>query len=153
MLSLKCTHAFVIIQDEIIITAKNEKCVESTGTEIDILNLRFDGNITTSLNIVDGHWYSISNRCSWMPPEDTRWDGTASESITLKVPVGWVRSIQFRGNTWGGYVAVKRPDGTTEVIDTYPRETRIYSCEIGRSDTRLLLLQGIAEIFCSAVLR
>lgn len=151
LLSLKFTHEFVGLKEEITITALNKKCEESKGTEVDIQNLRMDGDVITAYDVIQGHWYTISNRYSWRPPEDERWDGTATDYITLKVPVGWARSVQFHGNAWRGYVAVEKPDGTTEIVNTYSEESQIYSCWIGRSDTRLLLCNGIINIFSYAM--
>ncbi len=152
LLALKFNQTFVKVSDEIIIIAQNEKCEESRGTEVDISNLRIDGDVIKSYNITNGHWYDHLDRYSWRPPEDSRWDGTATNSITIKVPVGWERSIQFQGNKWRGYVTVEKPDGTTETFDTYAPEVKIYSCEIGQSDTKLLLLQGVADISSYALI-
>lgn len=150
-LSLKFTRTFFQIKEDIIVTALHEKCEESRGTEVDISSLYIDKDVTTSFDVAEGHWYSIAGCYSWREPEDTRWDGTASERIKLKIPVGWVRSIQFYGNPWRGYVAVERPNGTIEYINTYSDIGKIHTCEIGRSNTKLLLLQEIVNIFCYTV--
>lgn len=152
LVSLKFTQEFAGLKEEITITAENEACAESRGKEVDIQNLRVDGELITTFDIVQGNWYINSRRYSWRPPEDSRWDGTATESIILKIPVGWARSIQFHGNSWRGYVTVEKPDGTAETMNTYSAEGQIYSCQIGKSDTKLLLLNGIIHIFSYAAI-
>lgn len=152
LLALKFTQTFCVIEEEITITALNKKCDESRGTEIDISNLRVDGSIIASYDFVSGNWYKIGSHYAWRPPEDTRWDGTASDSITLKVPVGWARSIQFYSTASRGYAAIEKPNGTKEIVNTYSKETETYSCEIGRSATALLLLQGTVNILSYALI-
>lgn len=150
-LSLNFTNTFARVKEKVQITALNEKCQESKGTEIDISNLYIDGDVFKSYNVVQGHWYQISDRYSWRPQEDTRWDGTATNSIIIQVPVGWSRSFRFQGNLWRGYVSVKKPNGEEEIINTYSDNIHIYTCEIGRSSTKLLLLQGIIKIICYTI--
>lgn len=149
-LSLKFTHSFFKLKEEIVITALNEKSENSKGTEVDIQNLFIDGDtiIATRLPITNGQWYSVYGRCSWRPNTDTRWDGTASNSITLKIPVGWSRAIRFHESEWQGIVSIEKPKGGIAVLDTFSEEEKIYSYYIGKSDTKLLLLQGISDIIC-----
>lgn len=134
------------IKDEVILTAQNAKREESNGTEVDIVSLMIDGVFVSPFDAEDGHWYWVSNRYSWRPSDDKRWDGTATNQITLKVPVGWERYINFDENIYRGYVEVKRPDGVTEIVDTYSQEKLFFPYFIGRSETKLLILNGILQI-------
>jgi len=155
-LSLKFVEEFLGLKEELIITALNEKCAESRGPEVDIMNLWIDGDVISYDDIVhdvvQGHWYIASGHYAWRPQEDTRFDGTATESITLSIPVGWERSVQFHGNAWRGYAIVKKPDGAKATINTYSEDNQIYSCWIGRSDTKMLLLNGIVKTFSFAAI-
>lgn len=144
------THARVT--DELTIIALDEKNADSKGTEIDISNIQVDGALLTAYDVSQGEWYWISGRYAWRPASDTRWDGTATSSITLKMPVGWTRTINFYSNPWRGYVEIEKPDGSKEIIDTHSKDDSIHSYQIGRSETRLLLLDGVAQIAAYACL-
>jgi len=145
-LSSYFSHTFVRVSDEITITALNEANPSGLSTEVDISNIQVDGTLLTSYNVVQGNWYWISGRYGWRPASDTRWDGTATDSITLKVPVGWNRTLNFYTNPWRGYVEVEKADGSREIFDTYSVDNAIHSYQIGRSETKLLLLNGIVQI-------
>lgn len=146
------SHTVVKVSDEITITALDEKNSNSKGTEVDISNIQVDGTLRTSYDVTQGNWYWISGRYAWRPAADTRWDGTATNSITLKVPVGWTRTVNFHANAWRGYAEIEKPDGSKERIDTYSGDNSIHSCRIGRSETGLLLLNGTLQIIVYACL-
>ena len=146
LLAFYFADTYVKVTDEVTISVLKERNSKSKGTEINILNMQIDGKLLTSYDASQGKWYWISGRYSWRPPSDTRWNGTATNSITLRVPVGWTRTINFRTGTWSGFVEVKKPDGSKEVIDTYSNPVSFHVCYIGRSQTKLLILNGIGQI-------
>lgn len=145
-LSHQIMQEIPLLYDEITLTALDQKNDESRGTEVDINHIRVDEHIITSPNVGEGRWYIISNRYSWRPPEDTRWDGSATESIVLRIPVGWERTINFHCNTWRGIVQVSDSTGCRDIIDTYSLEGNILAYIIGRSHTWKLLLNGALQI-------
>ncbi len=146
LLSHQMMQVIPLLHDEISLTALDQKNEESRGPEVDLNHIRADNRLITVFDITEGSWYSISGRYSWRPAEDTRWDGSASDSITLRIPVGWERTIHFHSNSWRGYVQISDPNHHKEILDTYSEEAGIVTYAIGKSDQWKLLLNGALQI-------
>lgn len=127
------------LKDNLTLTAMNQSRNEAKATEVYIESFNVDGDYRSPWEADVGHWYWVNNRYAWHPATDTRHDGSATQTINLKVPVGWERTITFDGNPWRGMVELSIDDQTW-VVDTYLEENGRINVLLGESTVGKLIL-------------
>ena len=130
------------LTDEVILRALNEKNAASLGYEIVIDGFSVDGENCPVNEIADGKWFWRGRQYMWRPENDSRQPEGITRQVTLKVPVGWERQIQFSANEYRGAVEVVSAKGI-ERIDT----SETAAVTIGRSSTKLLIADQTLHLF------
>lgn len=130
------------LTDTVTLTALGETGQAGKGQEVFITGYTVDGETYTPKNAVEGKWFWIGERYGWRPETDTRQPEGTTRTVTLKVPVGWERTVNFSTNEWRGWVEVNGIYGVQQ-IDT----SQTVVAAIGRSAANGLLLNQI-RILC-----
>lgn len=123
------------LTDTVTLTALGETGQAGKGQEVFVTGYTVDGETYGPQNAVEGKWFWIGERYGWRPETDRRQPEGTTRSVTLEVPVGWERRVNFSVNEWRGKVEVTGIHGTQQV-DTSEMATLL----IGRSTTKDLIL-------------
>ena len=126
------------LTDEVTLTALGEKNEASNGYEVVIDGFLVDGEKYPVDEVVEGQWFWRGNQYMWRPETDTRQPEGTTRTVTLKVPVGWVRTVLFSAYECRGYVEVTTSEGT-ETVDTSVAASAV----IGRSQSSRLIFNQI----------
>lgn len=136
---------FPSMTDEVRITALGEKSKQATNSEVLLSGYTVDGKTYisgTDLQIKDGHWFWIGEKYSWRPESDMRQPEDVTKSITVSIPVGWGRTLDFAGNVYRGKAEISTKDGDY-IVDTYAETDEIIHAKVGRSSSADLILNQI----------
>lgn len=136
------------LTDTITLTAMGQGREEAKGTEIFLRGYTIDGEKSLALEdlqISDGHWYWHGNMYCWRPESDERQPDGVTESVELKIPVGWNRTLNFQSAIYRGEVQIETAENTW-VIDTYSEENGEIAAQIGRSSTASLIWNQILRL-------
>ncbi|MCM1054528.1 MAG: hypothetical protein NC394_03300 [Bacteroides sp.] len=104
--------------DKVIVTATGEKNKEASSNEIYITNLLIGGEEYELKKPSEGKWFWKGKNYTWRNENDTRQPEGTTRSITLDLPYGRDRSIQFGLSKWNGIVEVTY-DGNTKSYDLF----------------------------------
>lgn len=93
---------------------------------------------------MDGKWFWIGDGYAWRIETDFRQPKGVTRSVTVKIPVGWSRTLDFGGSFWHGFVEISAND-ETQIVDTFTQEENggIISVPIDRSGTWKLIWNQI----------
>ncbi len=142
------------ITDQVTLTAHNEKREDARGTEVFLAGYTIDGenfHSTSSLEIVEGHWFWTGVCYAWRPETDHRQPEGMTRSVVIKIPVGWSRTLNFSGAARNGKVAIT-VGNSTDVVDTYSDSVSLREVAIGRSATGALIVNQIRYLAAYAII-
>lgn len=142
------------LTDQITLTGMGQKREEAVLDEIFLDGYTVDGRAYVpgkSLQIVDGKWFWIGESYVWRNSTDARQPEGVTASVTVKIPVGWSRTLDFRGGVWRGFVEISS-GGKTWIADTYSEDGSAVAVQIGRSETSALLFNQSRYLIMYAVL-
>ena len=149
------------LTDKVTLTALGECQEEAQGEEVFLAGYKIDGEKFLSgwsLEIEEGHWFWSGEDYAWRIETDTRQPEGMTRTVVLRIPVGWARTLRFRGGVQRGMVQIS--DGEeTWIKDTYANKSKIISEPIARSETsdliinqiRYLVLYLLILVVCSAI--
>lgn len=141
------------IRDQVILTAQDKSRDDAKSTEIYLEGFTIDGKSFLSgesLVIREGHWFWSGKRYAWRPETDPRQPDGMTRKIVLEIPVGWSRTLDFAGHSWRGIIEIN--NGTKVwTVDTYSKSGSTVSAEIGRSETKDLILNQICRLAVYAI--
>lgn len=140
--------------DQVTLTGVGQKREEAVSDEIFLDGYAVDGRTYVpgkSLQIVDGKWFWIGESYIWRNETDSRQPEGVTRSVTVKIPVGWSRTLDFRGGIWRGFVEISA-GGETWTADTFSEDESTVSVPIGRSSTSALVMNQIHYLALYAVL-
>ena len=103
--------------ESLIITALGQAGNNSVYDEIFITGFTADGKNYPINEIKDGKWFWIGDMYCWRNEADTRQPDGVTRSITLSVPAGRERKINFSSGKWRGLAEIEIR-GKKEIIDT-----------------------------------
>lgn len=129
------------LTEEITLTALGEKREEAQKEEVYLAGYTIDGKAYSagkSLKITDGKWFWSGENYAWRAESDSRQPQGTTRSITIQIPVGWERTLDFKGDIWRGMVEIST-DEKTWVVDTFSENNRTISVSVGRSKSPMLI--------------
>ncbi len=147
-------NALPPLTDQVTLTGVGQKREEAVLDEIFLDSYTVDGRSYVpgkSLQIVDGKWFWIGESYVWRNENDSRQPEGVTRSVTVKIPVGWSRTLDFRGGIWRGFVEISA-GGETWTADTFSEDESSVSVPIGRSSTSALIYNQIHYLVLYAVL-
>lgn len=114
--------------NEVIVTALGEKNEAAKKDEVSIISYLVGGKEYEINNPTEGKWFWKGDTYMWRNESDSRQPAGTTRSITLNIPYGKDRYIQFGRSQWNGLVAVTY-DGETTEYDSYKHsdETILYA--------------------------
>lgn len=141
------------LTDEVTLTALGEKRAASEAEEVYLSSYTVDGETFAAgkyLQIKDGHWFWSGETYCWRIETDSRQPKGITRSITVKIPVGWERTLNFAGNIWRGIVEIDIGEKVWRA-DTYAEAATVINEQLGRSETSTLILQSVLRIGVFAI--
>lgn len=164
LLALAVVFAFVAngasglvppVCDEVTLTAMGEKSDEAQAMEVFLAGYTVDGTehlAGKDLDIRAGKWFWKGETYCWRPEADPRQPEGVTRTITVGIPVGWDRTLDFEGSFWGGKVQVTA-GGKTWVADTYVDSESItaVAVTVGRSGSSALIWDQVRQLAAYAV--
>lgn len=135
------------LTDTVTLTALGETGQAGKGQEVFVTGYTVDGETYGPQNAVEGKWFWIGERYGWRPETDRRQPEGTTRSVTLEVPVGWERRVNFSVNEWRGKVEVTGIHGTQQVDTSV---TGIVS--IDRSNSIMLIQNQILSILVYTII-
>lgn len=149
----KISEAVPPLTDEVTLTALGEKRAAAEAEEVYFSGYTVDGKTFAAgkyLQIKDGHWFWSGETYCWRFETDSRQPEGITRSITVEIPVGWERTLNFTGNIWRGIVEVDTGENVWRV-DTYAEAATVINEHLGRSETSVLILQSVLRIGVFAI--
>lgn len=138
--------------DKVIVTATGEKNEAASSNEAYIVNLIVGGEEYELTNPSEGKWFWKGDFYMWRNENDPRQPEGTTRSITIGIPYGRGRSIQFGLSQWNGIVEVSY-GGDTKSYDLFKADDadeRVLYAPI--PDTGFLALYGIKLLRCGLFL-
>lgn len=127
------------LKDPVELTALGEKNEYSGAQEVFFNSLTVDGKTYPAEKPAAGKWFWCGNDyLVWRIETDPRQPEGVTRTITVEVPVGLNRTVNFAGSGYCGLVEVKTARGS-QVIDTYSEQGQMFNVEIESSDTARLI--------------
>ncbi|MBD5104061.1 MAG: hypothetical protein HDT47_04255, partial [Ruminococcaceae bacterium] len=132
--------------EKVIVTATGEKNENASSNEVYITNLVVGGKECELKNPSEGKWFWKGDFYMWRNENDARQPKGTTRSITIDIPYGRGRSIQFGLSQWNGIVEVSYDD-LTKSYDLFKTgdETVLYA---PIPDTSFFALYGIKSLRC-----
>lgn len=130
------------LTDQVTLTALGERREEAQKEEVLLDGYTVDDEefiAGKSLEIEEGHWFWYGESYCWRIETDPRQPEGVTRTVVLRIPVGWVRTLNFNGSVWRGKVQITA-GGNTWIKDTYAEESRTISEGIGSSEKAVLIL-------------
>lgn len=109
------------VTDAVTLTALGERNEAASAEEVFLSGYTVDGRTYLSgdsLRISDGKWFWIGENYCWRIESDPRQPAGTTRSITIQIPVGRERSLNFNASSYGGRVQISTLDNIWEV-DTF----------------------------------
>jgi hypothetical protein len=116
-LSITVSKNIPALKDELKLTALDERNDKSNATEIILTDIKVDGKSIDIPEPVEGKWFFVGSGYMWRPNSDARRPVETTQSVVLKIPVGFERNISFNKGDWSGKVKIECGD-YTEIADT-----------------------------------
>ncbi len=104
--------------DKVTITATGEKNEEASSNEVAIVGLCVSDEIIELQNPIEGKWFWKGNLYMWRNESDPRQPDGTTRTITIEIPIGKDRSVEFGSGKWSGYVDVTY-DGNIKCYDLF----------------------------------
>lgn len=92
--------------NEVVVTATGEKNDNAKNNEVNIINYIIGGEEYAIKNPTEGKWFWKGDVYMWRNENDSRQPAGTTRSITLNIPYGQDRSVQFGLSEWNGIVEV-----------------------------------------------
>ncbi len=142
------------LRDEVTLTALGERRKGASAEEVVLAGFTVDGMEYVGgkdLEVRDGKWFWSEEAYCWRIETDTRQPEGVTRSITVGIPVGVERTLNFSSDTWRGLVEISA-GGDTWTVDTYSNTPGGKAVDIGRSSTVKLICEPLQHVAAFAVL-
>lgn len=127
--------------NEVIVTATGEKNENAANNEVYIVNYLVGGKEYAVQPPTEGKWFWKGNAYMWRNENDPRQPAGTTRSVTLNIPYGKDRRIQFGLSQWNGIVEVTYGDDTNR-YDLFKTSEKS-SLYVPVPDTEAVPLYGI----------
>ncbi len=127
--------------DPVTITATGQTGADAQSNEIFVSGFTVDGRDCRIERILEGKWFWTGTDYCWRKSDDGRKPGTLTDSVTLGVPVGRLRTLNFSANEWRGIAEVSCL-GQSFTADT----SQNVSVELPGSDLRGLMRDAVPRL-------
>lgn len=127
--------------NEVIVTATGEKNENAANNEVYIVNYLVGGKEYAVQPPTEGKWFWKGNAYMWRNENDPRQPAGTTRSVTLNIPYGKDRRIQFGLSQWNGIVEVTCGDDTNR-YDLFKTSEKS-SLYVPVPDTEAVPLYGI----------
>ena len=107
------------LTDEVTLTALGE--TNGNAAEVVLNGYTVDDHPYTagkSLQIVEGKWLWSGERYMWRTESDSRQPSGLTRTITIRIPAGWNRELNFHKGQWCGPVEIS-VGGEKQIVDTF----------------------------------
>lgn len=136
------------LRDTVILTALGQKNDAASKEEVYLKGYTIDGVeylAGRDMVILNGKWFWKGETYCWRIETDTRQPDGVTRSITVKIPVGISRTLDFEGSIWRGGVQIET-DGCIWNIDTYAVDATIVKADLGSSTTSALVENQLIKL-------
>lgn len=131
--------------DTVTIQALGEKNISAQADEV-LLNAIFvDGEAVEIPTPENGKWFWIGENYAWRNESDSRQPQGTTKEITLQIPVGTERFLQFTTSPWSGMCKVSSINAES-TIDTYSEANGAITAQLGKSTSSMLIRQASQQI-------
>lgn len=127
--------------DEVIVSAVGEKNKDAGNDEVSIINYIVGGEEYAVKNPIEGKWFWKGDVYMWRNENDSRQPKGTTRSITLQIPYGKDRSIQFGLSPWNGFAEVTYA-GESQQYDLFKNSDETSLCA-PIPDTAAFALYGV----------
>ncbi|MEG0834609.1 MAG: hypothetical protein RR313_09300 [Anaerovoracaceae bacterium] len=134
---------FSPMEEILTLTALGKGNENAQNSEVVIESIMVDGK-KCEIKPLEGKWFYIGEQYMWRPKTDDRQPAGVTETVSLAIPVGKERSINFLGDVWRGKVQVSCND-KTEIVDTYQENSRSVNISVCKSNPQVLALNEIKQ--------
>ncbi len=121
LISANIVKAIPLPCDNVTITATGEKNEEAKADEVWIGGLCVGDEMIELSNPIEGKWFWKGNLYMWRNESDPRQPDGTTRTITIEIPIGKDRSVEFGSSKWNGIVDVTY-DGETKSYDLFKGE-------------------------------
>lgn len=135
------------LREDLRLTALNEKSEGVGGTEIILNGIVVDDRNVEIPTPVEGKWFFTGSGYMWRPQTDPRQPEGTTDSIVLKIPVGFERSLLFNKGDWSGIVRIEINDTSVD-LDTHSQG----NFDLEHSPLGAFLLNFVYKHACYAAL-
>lgn len=132
------------LTETVTLTALGEKNCSAQSDEVVLLGMTVDGIEVEIGKVKEGKWFWGTNYM-WRNRSDSRQPAGTTRSITLGIPVGWERTVEFATDQWNGYVQIECLD-QTQICDTYSNVWGTVKVALPGSVKANLILQYVLEL-------
>ncbi len=139
------------LSETVVIEALGEKNASAQADEVWLNGILVDGESIEIPTPVEGKWFWIGENYAWRNENDTRQPQGTTREISLQLPVGTERLLQFTTSPWSGMCKIRLGNIET-VVDTYSEANGSTAVQLERSSGSLLMRQGLREIVVFAVI-
>lgn len=140
------------LKDVVVLTALGEKNETALADEVFLSGYTVDGKAYLcgeDLEIYEGKWGWIADVYGWRPEIDLRQPQGVTDSISIGIPVGANRTLEFEGDIWRGLVEISA-GGRVWTFDTYSDPAGTVSEPIGGSETAKLVWDQVRTLLVYA---
>lgn len=148
------SDGLVRLNEPITFTVTGAQNTSAKANQIFISNFMVDGQEYDIYSSQNGNWAQVEKNkgsgdgkvfWSWFAAGDERCPKGETNTLTLEVPVGTARSVQFMGHAWGGMVNVEI-NGKKYEADTYTPNYSTVITNIGSSSDAILTKQQLKRL-------
>lgn len=136
--------------DTITIQALGEKNELSQSDEVWLSGIVVDGETVQIPMPEQGKWFWIGENYAWRNENDNRQPQGTTREISLYIPVGVERLLQFTTSPWGGMCKIRSEDFEI-TVDTYSETNSSIEVQMKRSSVGLIVRQVLQEIAVFAI--
>ncbi|WP_373166655.1 hypothetical protein [Agathobaculum sp. Marseille-P7918] len=133
------------VTDTITIQALGEKNTSAQADEVLLNAILVDGETIEIPTPENGKWFWIGENYAWRNESDGRQPQGTTREITLQIPVGTERFLQFTTSPWSGMCKVSSIN-TESTIDTYSEVNGAITVQLGKSASAMLIRQAFQQI-------
>jgi len=154
------SDGLVQMTEPVVFTAVGAQNAASKGNQIFISGFTADGEKKNIYSSTGGTWAKIEKNKGggdnkwywvWFAAGDDRCPAGETNTLTIEIPVGKTRSVQFMGHAWGGIVSFEL-EGKKYTADTYSAESPTVTTEVDASSAALLAEQQMRRLPYFAVI-
>lgn len=136
--------------DKVTVTATGEKNPQASKNEVSIKGYLVGGKEYQIKNPSEGKWFWQGDVYKWRNEEDPRQPEGTTRSITLNIPYGKDRAVQFYANKWNGIVEVTYHENSQRYDLFSAKDTEVIAAPVGDTESIALYLVKLVRLLLFA---